>query len=394
MKFKFKCQCGKILVADSAAAGKKAKCSQCGQILRVPQPPDAATSAISSTATKPAPAKSVDASDDLTMLPLDDLPPTAKLGAATGKPVAESANVFALKGKLSIDSKTAKPTSPGNKTIWNEMDEDDYGLKADASQPCPNCGKSMSAQAVLCVACGYNRKTGVLVQATSSRPTTKSEDTSSPRWRLGFPAFRLNRYLLRGAIFAFVIGVPLLLSGFKEKKLSDASSTAPETMSLEKLVQRGPEGNPNINLTGFLLCNNFVYVYPKNDLLNQRTWNGVWVPIIVRPADVRPGTIAHLQGAGVQALIYSKNVRTKEGLIPHLGVEQLSGMVINSIETLSTDKKQLLEKSYPNINFDRCIIFEEGRKPADAESISLRTDGGCALIFIGICCLGAGFIWQ
>src|SRR4051794_36152269 len=38
-RIKFRCDCGKKLNADAAAAGKRCKCTGCGQVVRIPVQP-------------------------------------------------------------------------------------------------------------------------------------------------------------------------------------------------------------------------------------------------------------------------------------------------------------------------------------------------------------------
>src|SRR5215831_2969810 len=72
-KLKFNCICGKPLTADLTAAGKRAKCPNCGQVIQIPQPQ------------KP-PATSE--YDSLGLAPLDALP---RLSATTARPAASTA---------------------------------------------------------------------------------------------------------------------------------------------------------------------------------------------------------------------------------------------------------------------------------------------------------------
>lgn len=57
-KIKFRCACGKSLPADEAAAGKKAKCSGCGQIVTIPSPQPAAATPVAALSVQPPPTPS------------------------------------------------------------------------------------------------------------------------------------------------------------------------------------------------------------------------------------------------------------------------------------------------------------------------------------------------
>ncbi|HZZ28149.1 MAG TPA: hypothetical protein VFE46_09110 [Pirellulales bacterium] len=403
MKIKFKCPCGKILLADSAAAGKKAKCPNCGQVVQVPSPPEQSPKFVSpepKSAPQPAPqaaqTKIPDLEDDLSMAPLDDMSLAANESSSM---VVKGANTPVLKGKSkpAPAAKTAKPLPPsaGNKTIWNETEADAYGLKSEPEQPCPKCGKPMPAQAVLCVACGYNRKTGATVAGLTGAPggdpaTAKAGSKPSGR---GLSRPRFSRNTLRIVIACAVGGVALLAYGLREKKLADAASQQPEKISLAQLIQRGPEGNPNLILSNFQLCSNFAYQAKMDAGAPKGDWTAVWVPIVAAdPAAGAPG-IAN-QATNVQALIYSTHTPNQQELIAKLAVPQLPGMVTNQIQSLNSKEKDILSHSYPTINFDRCIIFEEGRTPSSSEKISLLLAGGSALMFIALCFIVKPIFWP
>jgi hypothetical protein len=105
------------------------------------------------------------------------------------------------------------------------------------------------------------------------------------------------------------LGGAFVYGGIKGKRLADASSQQPETISLKNLVARGPEGNPNIILTDYQLCDNFVYAANKVVGIQEvGSWTKVWVPIVPRTA-----ALARLFGGAqpakdIQALIYSTHV--------------------------------------------------------------------------------------
>src|SRR5262245_45933377 len=90
-------------------------------------------------------------------------------------------------------------------------------------------------------------------------------------------------------------GIALVVMGYQEKGLAKASSAAPETMSLEKLIARGPAGNPNVILTDFSTCENFVIEKKKG------RWQAVWLPIVPKTG---PGATGG-SPTSFKAIIYS-----------------------------------------------------------------------------------------
>src|SRR5262245_56729414 len=155
----------------------------------------------------------------------------------------------------------------------------------------------------------------------------------------------------RFGIAALVGGIALLYFGFQEKKLSDAASDEPEVISLQKLIERGPEGNPNILLTEFAPCENIVYES------RGEHWTKVWVPVV--PAS---GSVAQLFGkpaTKVQALIVSTKARNETELGERFDKPQLQALVTNRIASLKGKEKELLASQYPGTDFEKCLIIQE-----------------------------------
>lgn len=130
------CQCGAKLNAKDELAGKAVKCPKCSQLVKIPAP----------TAAKPtSPAKP----------------------AAPGKPVSAGTE-RAAKTPTKLAPKTAPPPSTPDDTLGGILD--DMGVAAAPIKheiACPKCGAGMKEGAILCVACGYNTKTGKQIASSS-----------------------------------------------------------------------------------------------------------------------------------------------------------------------------------------------------------------------------------
>ncbi|HHH76218.1 MAG TPA: hypothetical protein ENL03_04250, partial [Phycisphaerae bacterium] len=77
------------------------------------------------------------------------------------------------------------------------------------------------------------------------------------------------------------------------------------------------------------------------------------------------------------------------GAIPNEPRERatLDGLVINRIDSLDGDEKALIRSDFPNIDFDKVLILEEGRKPQSVTLSLVLMLGGIGLI-IGRVVLG------
>jgi hypothetical protein len=176
-------------------------------------------------------------------------------------------------------------------------------------------------------------------------------------------------------IVMVVVGIILAVFGFIEHRMAAASSKQPEEISLQKLIERGPAGNPNIILTDYELCPNFVYK-TKN-----RVWNAAWVPAVPRNA-ARQGPAG--RPAVVQALIFTINARDQGSLYQLCQQPRLSALVTNEIMSMGGEEKRLLEESYPGTDFSRCLIIQQGREPAGPVKLLLMVGGGIFLAVSGL----------
>ncbi|MFO0818751.1 MAG: hypothetical protein U1A77_12465 [Pirellulales bacterium] len=112
MPIKVACQCGAAFAAPDHYAGKTVKCPKCSNPLTVPRPAGAT------------------------------LPP----------------------------AQASAPVSFGGGGIADLLDE--AGITQDAGIRCPKCQKNMPANAVVCVACGFNMQTGAAVATNYKKRAT------------------------------------------------------------------------------------------------------------------------------------------------------------------------------------------------------------------------------
>ena len=81
---------------------------------------------------------------------------------------------------------------------------------------------------------------------------------------------RLRHYLM---LFTLMGAAACALFGAEDYRMSMRSSQEPEEISLRALLERGPEGNPNIVLKDFSLFEEFVS--QKKRFAGR--WTKVWV---------------------------------------------------------------------------------------------------------------------
>jgi hypothetical protein len=170
-------------------------------------------------------------------------------------------------------------------------------------------------------------------------------------------------------------GVILIGWGVMEWRLGRGASATPERISLKQLIARGPEGNPNIILTDFVLCQNIV-VTEKNG-----RWDNIYIPVI--PADEAQQGAAPLRPTNVKAVLFSLNVHSEAEIATVLDKKELPALVTNRIRSLGSEEKDLLQKNYGGIDANTCLIIQEGRKPFSGTLLVVIFGGGTVLLLGG-----------
>jgi len=167
---------------------------------------------------------------------------------------------------------------------------------------------------------------------------------------------------LLNRLFLGLVGVGLVVYGVKERQLAAVTGEKPVKMTCKELGEAGKLENANVILTDFVLTPNFVR-RGKDD-----RWTRIWVPVV--PVDgeyVRKVKAAGGKSAGVelprpvQVVVTSDDVRNDKDFEALGSKRELEGLVINEIETMSGNEKELLEKSYGDVS--KAQIFAVGRKP-------------------------------
>lgn len=201
-------------------------------------------------------------------------------------------------------------------------------------------------------------------------PFAKPKPAAS-RLHLGF---RINRII----IAMLVIGVMLIVYGFREWRLASASGSTPQTITCAQLEANGYGNNAYIHLTGFRVSGHFVYQKRSDDY-----WTVAWLPI-VSVKNPLPTTAGAVPSAAIKVIVKSNKIHNHAEAEAFALNTSLEGMVINQIESMTSKEIELLRHSYPTTNFDKCWIVEEGREPAGAGKYMAFFGGGALLVLAGL----------
>ena len=159
---KFKCACGKTLAAPVKLVGKKAKCSNCGQVVVIPTP-----KAKPATASAPP----TNAATKKTSAPTPAASPPKRTPTSAAPPIAKPVRKIA-----------PAPLAPLQKSIFDEEDAGDLELDLPATTSCPICGESMPAGALSCPHCG-----DPLAGKTQLKKSAVASSRKIPSWAYFIP---------------------------------------------------------------------------------------------------------------------------------------------------------------------------------------------------------------
>lgn len=174
----------------------------------------------------------------------------------------------------------------------------------------------------------------------------------------------------RVQIAIIVIGGMIFIYGCREWQLKTVAKEMPRTISAAELADRGPGNNAHIILTGFSLCDDFVY---ETENSKSGPWKKVWVPAVPAGQPFNSGNVR---------IIITDSTCRNQADVASMSFGTLQGLVINKVSSLGSKERKLLEESYPGSNFSTCWIVERGRKPMAAGLVvSLMGGGGFVALF-------------
>jgi hypothetical protein len=161
--------------------------------------------------------------------------------------------------------------------------------------------------------------------------------------------------------------------------LASRSSQEPEEISLQDLIKRGSEGNPNIILKDFVIFDDFVY---EKKALSAR-WTRVWVPVVPsNEAEKASGK------AAIRVFLYSENVGNEKEARARFEHPKMRGLVNPNAPKPGIIGSVLIKRSYPGTDPSRCIMIEEGLEPAGPLKLLMYALG--VALFLGM----TGGIWY
>lgn len=203
--------------------------------------------------------------------------------------------------------------------------------------------------------------------------------------------------MFRLKVAVIVGGLMLAWFGVQEFRLSSGTSAEPALMSLAELESGVEPGNGHVlieqHIADFAGC-----VYEYEEKSNKVTH--AFYPVISQEhsffkelnelyekypnIDDAPES-EYPKIEDFRVLVKTKRYKTvnsiPKGLKP---MDNVQGLVINLVETVSEEEKKMIKSSFPRLNFEKVLIVEDNRKPSSTAVSLGMVGGGGVLALLGI----------
>lgn len=195
--------------------------------------------------------------------------------------------------------------------------------------------------------------------------------------------------MVRLKLALIIGGGVLVFFGIQEWRLGSGCKAEAQKITCADLETRGPGDNAHVSLTDFFFSpKGYVYTFDKNK--PGGSWKEVWIPAYRTGGDYHKACMEAAQSdkdlpaaPPVRILVKSSHVSNEAGLVALGEKETITGVLINKIESMGSEERDLLKGSYPGSNLESCYILEEGRTPSGTGALMGYFLGGLALMGVG-----------
>lgn len=181
--------------------------------------------------------------------------------------------------------------------------------------------------------------------------------------------FNLNRINIALVIIGGMVG----FFGISEWRLAMKSGSTPTRVSLTELTTNGAADNVFVTVTDMMPAGEGEFVYEET---RTGRYSKIWYPAV--PTTDSPGV--------PRFIVYSADAKNDNEVGALMMQTEQTGMIVNSIRSLDSETKDLLQQGIPGINVDSALIFESGRKPAGPIKY-------LGLLLLGLALVGGGMFW-
>lgn len=177
-----------------------------------------------------------------------------------------------------------------------------------------------------------------------------------------------------------VIGVALLIAGRWERILASNACDVPREITCTDLIRNGPGDNLHVQLTKFMVGDEFVLSKDGQSALGPAAARGGEWDLACRKAAREGERRPPLHG--FKLLLMLPRARRVESLTHETSVR---GMLVQKIKPLHVEERARLSRSYPQAELSDVMILEVGRQPAGSWGYLIGYVGGA------LCLLAAAY---
>ena len=193
---------------------------------------------------------------------------------------------------------------------------------------------------------------------------------------------------MRFKLILLILGGALIYFAFQEFKLSSATESTPQQITCSDLGQFGPGSNAYVEMTEFLLCD-FSFVYEEQ--VGQ--WSKIWVPAVPVNGEYHQKIMQLVESTSdtittdmfpmptdIKVIVKSEKIKNEAQLSQVSNQDTIRGVVVNKIEKLGSEERNILSSSYPGVDFRSVWILQERRQPAGIGKMFGLGAGGLGLM--------------
>ena len=203
----------------------------------------------------------------------------------------------------------------------------------------------------------------------------------------------------RAFIILTALGIFLGMYGWSEFKLSRTASETPEAITIQQLEKGTPANphrviGPHQPVYSLVIYSedqktkkiNYVY-YP---ITSKDRLKALFAALARKKGDPRKVTDQeYVKAIDVKVLVKSSRFRNEKGLKEAIDKEtfptkDVTGMIVNSVESLKTQERDMLKGRFPSFDETKCVIFEIDRKPTSTRTAIACLAGSVALFLLAV----------
>jgi hypothetical protein len=199
------------------------------------------------------------------------------------------------------------------------------------------------------------------------------------------------------AVALVIVSIGLISTGIKTTKLQKDVTETPVNISLEELEAGTNPTSAYITINehiaffwntvyyGSKLSDNIDYIiYPA--VSNIDDYRNAWTALAEKYSEdeeVPENEIPKLEN--IKVFIKTSQYKTTNDIpTDNCEMDSATGLIVNKLDKLDNDVKELIMQSSPDTDFENIIILDIDKTPSDLKMGSLGLIGGIALLIIGL----------